>query len=39
MAKEIERQIRVNAGLIADTMIGEDTPPAKEDDAEVPAAE
>jgi recombination protein RecA len=39
MAKEIERQIRVNAGLIADTMIGEDTPSAKEDDAEVPAAE
>ncbi|NKB43998.1 MAG: recombinase RecA [Alphaproteobacteria bacterium] len=39
MANEIERQIRVNAGLIADTMIGEEKPADKEDEAEVPAAE
>ena len=40
MANEIERQIRVNAGLIADTMIGEVTEPSeKDDEAEIPAAE
>ena len=43
MAIEIERQIRVNAGLIADTMIGDVEPSdeSKDDDiAEVvPVAE
>ncbi|MEQ8509847.1 MAG: recombinase RecA [Rhodospirillaceae bacterium] len=39
MAAEIERQIRVNAGLIADTMIGDVEPSNNEDESEAPAAE
>ncbi|MBT4738951.1 MAG: recombinase RecA [Rhodospirillaceae bacterium] len=40
MANEIERKIRVNAGLIADTMIGDVAEPSeKDDEAEIPAAE
>lgn len=39
MANEIERQIRVNAGLIADTMIGEVEPPKEDGETETPAAE
>lgn len=40
MANEIERQIRVNAGLIADTMIGDVAEPSeKDDEADIPAAE
>jgi recombination protein RecA len=39
MANEIERQIRVNAGLIADTMIGEKEASKKDDDLEAPDIE
>ena len=39
MANEIERQIRVNAGLIADTMIGEKEETKKDDDLEAPEIE
>jgi len=39
MANEIERQIRVNAGLIADTMIGEKEESKKDDGLEAPDIE
>ena len=41
MANDIEHQIRVNAGLIAEKMIGEVEEVEKDDaeDTEVPAAE
>ncbi len=39
MANEIERQIRVNAGLIADTMIGEEEAPTKDYEPEAPVSE
>lgn len=39
MANEIERQIRVNAGLIADTMIGQKEESKKDDEPEAPVDE